>query len=122
MGNFKTNEGKRGEEIAADFLKKQGCEILVKNFRTKSGEVDIIVLDKNTLVFVEVKTRKSFAYGLPIEAITKRKLKSIINVAQYFKLTHPKLPESLRIDAISIELDQNNETKKIEHFQNISGF
>lgn len=121
MSNFKTNEGKRGEEIAADFLKKQGCEILVKNFRAKSGEVDIIALDKYTLVFVEVKTRKSFEYGLPIEAITKRKIKSIINVAQYFKLTHPKLPESLRIDAVSVKLNQNNEAEEIEHFKNISG-
>lgn len=122
MFQTKKDEGKRGEEIAADFLKKQGCEILVKNFRAKSGEVDIIALDKNTLVFVEVKTRKSFEYGLPIEAITKRKIKSIVNVAQYFKLIHPKLPDSLRIDAISVKLNQNNEAEEIEHFKNISGF
>lgn len=122
MFQTKKEEGKKGEEIAADFLKKQGCEILVKNFRTKSGEVDIIALDKNILVFVEVKTRKSFEYGLPIEAITKRKIKSIINVAQYFKLLHPELPHALRIDAISIQLDQNNKAEEIEHFKNISGF
>lgn len=122
MSDFKINEGKRGEEIATRFLQKLGYKILQQNFRIKNGEVDIIAIDKNVLVFVEVKTRKSTEFGTPFEAITPWKLKSLINVAQYYKLTHPKLPESLRIDAISIKLNQNNEVGEIEHLKNISGF
>jgi len=96
--------GKQGEEIATELLEKNGYQILQKNFRCKIGEIDIIALDQNTLVFVEVKTRWTKEYGLPEEAITPWKIRKIARVGEYYKLMHPKLPELLRIDAVCIDL------------------
>ncbi|RJQ35721.1 YraN family protein [Candidatus Microgenomates bacterium] len=119
--NLKIDEGKKGEEIAESFLRKKGYKIIERNFRIKGGEIDIIASKDNVLVFVEVKTRKSAEFGSPLEAITYWKLKSLIKTAQYFKLSHPNLPEQLRIDAVSVELSDGKEIK-IEHIENISGF
>ena len=112
---------KLGEDKACEFLKKIGFKIIERNFRKGYGEIDIIAINKNTLVFVEVKTRTSSQFGTPLEAITYWKLKSIIKTAQFYKMVHPRLPDSLRIDAISVVL-HGGETEKIEHIKNISGF
>lgn len=122
MSSFKIIEGRAGERIAAFFLQKNGYQILDKNFRQRNGEIDIVALEKEsqTLVFIEVKTRRSNKFGRPIEAITPWKLKSLIRVAQYYKLTHAKLPEIMRIDAISIMLANDGKPVEIEHFKNIS--
>lgn len=111
---------REGEEIAAKYLQKLGFKIIDRNFRARNTEIDIVSLDKNTLVFVEVKTRTSDKFGTPFEQIAFWKLKSLIKAAQHYKLTHPKLPEAMRIDAISVQY--NSEGPQIEHIQNISGF
>lgn len=113
--------GLLGEDLAIKFLKKNGYKILERNFRSKLGEVDIVAQDKDTLVFVEVKTRWSEKFGLPEEAITPWKIKSIIKTGQYFKLLHPELPDSLRIDVVVIELDGKGELKRIEILKNVTG-
>ncbi|MEE8424042.1 MAG: YraN family protein, partial [Thermodesulfobacteriota bacterium] len=73
----KQSTGAMGEELASKFLKKQGYKIVEKNFRTSLGEIDIIALDKGTITFVEVKTRKSTAFGYPQEAVGLKKQKKI---------------------------------------------
>lgn len=113
--------GSYGENLAEDFLKGKGYKILQKNFKARYGEIDLIALDKDTLVFIEVKTRKSAQYGSPEEAITPRKLYQIAKTSQIFKSLHPELPEGMRIDAVCIELDQNREVQRIELLQNITG-
>lgn len=123
MSNQKIDEGREGERIAASYLAKKGYKIIDKNFRCKIGEIDIIAIGNNkTLVFIEVKTRGSQDFGDPLEAINYRKLKSLIRVAQYYKLVHPKLPEQLRIDAISVKLSNDQKPMVVEHIENISGF
>lgn len=116
--------GVRGENIATDFLRKKGYKILERNFRQSYGEIDIIAIDPTKespiLVFIEVKTRTSSQFGTPFEAITSWKLRSLIKTAQYYKIAHPRLPESLRMDAISIQISTDKE--EIEHLENISGF
>lgn len=112
---------KFGEDKACDYLKKLGFKIIERNFRKGYGEIDIIALDKGILVFIEVKTRKSNQFGSPLEAITYWKVKSIIKTAQYYKMTHRNLPESLRIDAVAVTLN-GNEVENIELRKNISGF
>lgn len=102
--------GDRGENLASDLLQKNGYKILTRNFRSKFGEIDIVALDPQVrppaLVFVEVKTRWSQAFGTPEEAITPWKIKNIIKAGQYFKLLHPETPGSLRIDAVVIEMSE----------------
>lgn len=113
--------GVKGENIAAEYLQEKGYTILERNYRKQYGEVDIIATHKNTLVFIEVKTRTSAAFGTGFEAITYWKLKSLVKTALVYKKFHPHLPEALRIDAISILLDTSGQVKNIEHMENISG-
>lgn len=120
MFTKKQISGFKGEALAASYLAKKGYKIIDKNFRAVGGELDIIALDGDTLAFVEVKARSSSDFGTPLEAITPRKLKSIIKTAQFYKLKNPKLPDALRIDAVAIDLDSNDEVKSIELVKNIS--
>ncbi len=110
----------KGEELATKFLKEKGYKIIDRNFRKGYGEIDIIAVHENVLVFVEVKTRTSNAYGSPLEAISYFKLKSLLKTAEFYKSLNPKMPDSLRIDAISIMLDNSENLSSIEHIENIS--
>lgn len=100
------NLGLVGESLAAKILHQKGYKIIEKNFRSKLGEIDIIALEGDTLVFIEVKTRWTKEYGPPEEAVTPRKIRSIIKTGQYYKLLHPKLPEALRIDVVTVDFFQ----------------
>ncbi len=114
--------GNKGENLAADYLKKKKYTILEQNFKARYGEIDIVAVHENTLVFVEVKTRSSHEFGNPLEAITPWKLKTLIKTAQFYKLTRRNLPELMRIDAVAVELNRDGSVKKVEHVKNISGF
>lgn len=109
----------KGEELATKFLKGKGYKIIERNFRKGYGEIDIIAIHKNTLVFVEVKTRTTNLYGSPFEQISYFKLKTLVRIAQFYKVLNPKLPDALRIDAISVVLDYSNNPINIEHKENI---
>ncbi len=114
MSNIET--GKRGEEIACEYLIKQGYKILEMNKRfSRFSEIDIIALDKNTLVFCEVKTRKTNVCGQPVEAITKSKYDNI-KKGVYLYLQENSKYKKFRIDAISILLTPKLE---IKHLKNI---
>lgn len=140
--------GKKGEDIAVEYLKKKGYKILERNFRKGYGEIDIIALEQkpstsshqrragrqkfslsersesmgSVLVFVEVKTRTNNTYGSPLESITSWKLRPLIKTAQYYSMLHPELPKELRIDAIAVVLNPELKVRNIEHVKNISGF
>src|SRR3989344_4381790 len=110
----------KGENIACEFLKKKGYKIIERNFRKGYGEIDIIAIKDKTLVFVEVKTRTSNAYGTPFEAISYFKLKSLVKTAQFDKVLKPRVPDRLRIDAISGVRDKSKDTTNVEHMENVS--
>jgi len=115
------NLGILGEDLAAEFLRKNGYKILERNFRSKFGEIDIIAQDKDTLVFVEVKTRWSEKFGLPEEAITPWKIKKIKKAGEYYKLFHPELPELLRIDAVCLDLSHEGKEEGVRLLKNLTG-
>lgn len=123
MTRIKLTEGKLGEDLACDYLKKLGYHILDRNFRLRNGEIDIVAIDKkdNAVVFVEVKTRTTEEFGSPLEAITWWKMKALVRAAQFYKIFHRGLPELMRIDAIAVELRDIGEPI-IEHVKNISGY
>src|SRR4051794_7727576 len=98
----------RGEDLAAKFLKEKGYKIIDRNFRKGYGEIDIIATKDKTLVFVEVKTTKSNFLNSPLENIHYYKLKSLIKTAEFYKMLNPKLPEAMRIDAVSVVLDYSD--------------
>ena len=112
--------GQEGEDLAADFLKKQGYKIIERNFKKPQGDIDIVAMDDNTVVFVEVKTRKTRTFGLPVEAITPWKVRKLIQSAHVYMMLHPNLPESLRIDIVSIDYAQNPTNPAIELIKNIT--
>ena len=94
--------GKIGEELAVNYLLKQGYQILDRNFQTKQGEIDIIAKQKEEIVFIEVKTRTNSQYGSPGESVGLIKQKHIYHTAQYY-LYKAKLESSYtRIDVIEI--------------------
>lgn len=104
--------GNEGEEQATRFLRSQGYQILARNFRAAGGELDIVARHKNTLIFVEVKTRASTDFGGPAAAVTHTKQRRIIHAAmQYLKAKSPKF-DSIRFDVICILPDT------IEHIPN----
>lgn len=108
--------GKHGEEIALNYLNKIGYKILDTNKRfSRICEIDIIAQEKDTLVFIEVKTRSSNSTGLPLEAITKSKYQHIKQGLFTYLQENPQY-KKYRIDAISIILNPKIE---IKHLKNI---
>lgn len=115
------SRGREGEELASSYLKSLGYKILERNFKRGHGEIDIIARDEDTLVFVEVKTRWSKRFGLPEEAVTPRKLRYLVRTAKYYKMLHPELPESMRIDVVAVDLSPSRGEERIRLIKNVTG-
>jgi len=109
--------GKLGEDIATAHLKKNGLQIITRNYRQKSGEIDIIARDGEWLVFIEVKTRKSLRYGQPFEAVTPKKQTQIGRVALDYMTRNKLLDQAVRFDVISIIVNRDGKAD-IEHLPN----
>jgi len=107
--------GAWGEEQAAAYLLRQGLKILAYNFTTPVGEIDIIARSRRELIFVEVKTRRSQAYGAPCEAVGPRKQRQILRTAQWY-LAESKSPLQPRFDVIGVMPDASGGAR-IEHIQ-----
>lgn len=108
--------GSKGEKIAADFLRKKGYTIVCKNFRCRSGEVDIIARQGGVLVFVEVKTRRSASFGSPAAAVTPRKQQQIAKAALEYLARENLFDTEARFDVVSI-LVAADEEPRIELIQ-----
>ncbi len=108
--------GKKSESEAISYLKKNGYKILEKNFRTRFGEIDIIAIEKDVIVFVEVKSRKSLNYGHPKESVDFRKQQKISKVALYYLKKNNLFDCSARFDVITIRsFGKNNEIELIRN-------
>ena len=109
--------GKNGEKVAYQYLEEQGYTILEKNFSCRQGEIDLIALDNDYIVFFEIKTRTSTKYGLPSDAVTERKIKHILYAATYFLYKHHLENANTRIDVI--EVYYKGKDYKINHLKQI---
>ncbi len=96
--------GKHGEDLARECLEKSGCRILEQNYRVKMGEIDLIVEESGTLVFVEVKTRANSHHGSPFEAVTIAKQRQISKVALEYLGRHDLHGKPARFDVVSIQI------------------
>ncbi|MDH5185935.1 MAG: YraN family protein [candidate division WOR-3 bacterium] len=112
----KISLGKQGEKIALSYLKSKRFKIIEKNLRNRFGELDIIAQDKKTLVFIEVKTRTSEAFGNPIQGIDKRKQYRLRMLAQKYIAEKGLLEQEVRFDVLGIL--QTGKQTKIEHIPN----
>ncbi|MBV8696207.1 MAG: YraN family protein [Chloroflexi bacterium] len=105
--------GRTGERLATEHLTALGYRILERNFRCTCGEIDLIAEHEQDLVFVEVKTRRGTAYGLPEDAVTLRKKRKIIQVATCY-LDERCCPErSWRIDVVAVQLSTGGKLEEI---------
>jgi len=109
--------GNHGENIAVKFLKNIGYEIIARNYWLKFGEIDIIAIDNEYVVFVEVKTRVNDNYGMPIEAVGLIKQKTIRKVGEYFWLTQGYKEKQPRFDIIEV-LEYENIKYAVRHNKN----
>ncbi len=98
-------KGLQGEHLARVHLKAKGFKILESNFNTKIGEIDIIAKDRDTLVFVEVKTAKGVKFGSPLGWIPEWKQKKIIRTSQVYLKIQRNSNIPVRFDVIAIESD-----------------
>jgi putative endonuclease len=110
--------GALGERIAAEHLKKRGYEILETNFRCPFGEIDIIARQKEFLVFVEVRTKRSPEFGLPEESITSSKRRKLIQLANAYLQTHKAFPSLWRIDVVAVELGADGKVSRVKLIEN----
>ena len=95
--------GAEYEETAAFYLKEQGMKILCKNFRCRQGEIDLIGLHENCLVFVEVKYRKKNTMGMPEEAVGISKQTKICHTSEFFRISYPQYSEmQVRYDVVAV--------------------
>jgi len=97
--------GVRGEALAWNFLRKQGYEIVEKNYRTRLGEIDVVARKQGTLVFIEVKTRRNHRFGLPEEAVDWKKRRKLARVAESFLQTRKLENTPSRFDILSLTWD-----------------
>lgn len=106
--------GRRGEAAARAFLERRGVRILVENFACAAGEIDLVGRDGDTLIFVEVKTRTSAAFGPPQLAVHRRKQHQIVRAAEWY-LAERRTPEvACRFDVLAVTFPKGDAPPQIE--------
>jgi len=111
--------GKRGENIACEYLVSRGYTIIDRNWRCRTGEIDIVARHANTLVVVEVKARSSVSAGHPFDAITALKYARLRTLAGYWCAEHDVPFANLRIDGIAVLISKDRPAT-VEHLTGIS--
>lgn len=111
--------GKKGEKIAEKFLKRKGYKVLQRNYRCSFGEIDLIAVDGDYLVFVEVKTRSEVGSILPQHAVDLRKQRRLARLAAYFLSSNPRMKTQppCRFDVVAISTNARGKKPSVELFQ-----
>ena len=116
----KDEVGRRGEQVAVDHLTERGYRVLDRNWRCPIGELDIVALDGPELVVVEVKARRSLAFGDPLEAVTDAKLTRLCLLAGAWRRAHPAVrPRGSRIDLVGVLLPRQG-LPTVDHLRGVA--
>lgn len=94
--------GRWGEDVAAEHLEKAGLVLIERNWRCREGELDIVAMDQQVLVFCEVKTRSGLGFGSPAEAVSAQKLQRLGILAVRWMKEHPRPWSELRFDVVAV--------------------
>jgi putative endonuclease len=105
--------GRRGEDVAAALVTRLGWRLVERNFRCRAGEIDVVALDGDTVVFVEVRTRAGPGFGTPHESVDGRKQAQVGRVARHFLSARGWHERPARFDVIGVRLDA--EPPAVEH-------
>ena len=97
--------GRRGEDVAAAFVAGLGWRVVVRNFRCRAGEIDVVAMDGDTVVFVEVRARAGRGFGTPLESVDRRKQAQVGRVARHFLSARGWHERAARFDVVGIRLD-----------------
>lgn len=109
--------GRWGEQAVAEWLERHGFRLLARNWRRREGELDIVALQGATLVFIEVKTRRSEAFGTPEESVDERKQRQLARLAQRYLDENPSLTfDECRFDVVVVDLTGNR--PRLRHYPN----
>jgi putative endonuclease len=110
--------GERGELASVKFLKRQGYRIIAHGQRGPFGELDIIAVDGRTIVFVEVKTRRTHDAGHPVEAVDDRKQRRLTRLGLAYLKRHDLLAYAARFDIIAVTWGEDDRVPVIQHYRN----
>ncbi|MCL6431057.1 MAG: YraN family protein [Anaerolineae bacterium] len=111
--------GRRGEELAARYLVARGYRILARNYRCSAGEVDLVAMDGDCLVFVEVRTRRGDDWGTPEESVDESKQRKLAQVAGHYVDEHNVADSSWRIDFVAVDLDIRGRVRRLEVMRDV---
>ena len=117
MKDARHSFGQLGEDRAVAYLEGMRYRILDRNFRTKTGEIDIVAEKDSTLIFVEVKTRSSLRFGEGYEAVNSRKQKKLRQLALIYLSEKEIFGRAIRFDVISLLFSREGELLKLQHFE-----
>ena len=109
--------GRRGEDLAASLLTAKGYDILDRNWRCETGELDLVARDGPCLTFVEVRTRRGRTMGSPEESITPAKQARLISLGDAYVQAHDWAGD-WRIDVVAVEMDQHGRLLRVDHYEN----
>ena len=110
MTQARLSLGKHGEDLACRELRRRGYAVLARRYRTRWGEIDIVARDGDTLVFIEVKTRRSTGFGGPVAAVNFRKQRRLINMARSYLLGLAGPEPPCRFDVVGVTLTEGERT------------
>ncbi len=116
--NAKDALGRRGEQVAAEYLERAGLRILDRNWRCAEGEIDIVAAERRVLVVCEVKTRSGTRYGSPLEAITRSKRARLRRLAVRWLVAQGVIFDEVRIDVIGLLPDRAG-NYQVEHARGV---
>ncbi|PID58525.1 YraN family protein [candidate division KSB3 bacterium] len=118
MSQERVKIGKKGEQLAYEYILRQGYTVLERNFRCKLGEIDLIAGDRNMVVFLEVRTKSSTACGPAYNSVTPRKQQHVKRTALFYIAQRNLVNTQFRFDVIGITLNLSNGTHTLDHIQN----
>ncbi len=109
--------GQLGESVARTYLRKQGFKIVATNVRSPLGELDIVAREGSTLVFVEVRTKATGAFGRPEASVTLRKQRQVVRAAQRFLATTIRREVACRFDVVAVTMPEDGGPPALEHIR-----
>ncbi|MDI9447006.1 MAG: YraN family protein [Pelotomaculaceae bacterium] len=109
--------GRQGEDAAACYLEKNGYTLLRRNYTCRLGEIDIVAMDRDVLVFVEVRSRSSENYGLAQESVTVRKKLKLRQLAWQYLKAAGETDRSCRFDVVAVLFNREGRVKRLEHIE-----